>query len=164
MTVNPTVHVHTNALGAVPSTVSLSVPMVDGTLARGSATTLPLNGDVAGETIDVQVRTLDSYGFDRVAAMKIDVEGAELDVIRGAAETLARWRPLLLVEIEQRHHAGPISEVFSLLETMGYSGEFLLPGRGLRPVAEFRPGEHQRYDPQSGPHGTYVNNFLFTAG
>ena len=34
--------------------------------------------------------TIDSLGLDRVGLIKIDVEGAEHDVIRGAAQTIAR--------------------------------------------------------------------------
>lgn len=53
--------------------------------------------------------TLDSLvgsrGLGSVELVKCDVEGAELQVLRGAERTLARFRPLLVVEIEARHLA-----------------------------------------------------------
>jgi FkbM family methyltransferase len=165
---NPNIHVHTTALGSADSRAVLSVPLVGGRLARAWATVNSHDGNV-GEEVSVQVRTLDSYKFDRVKAIKIDVEGAELDVIRGATETITKFRPMLLVEIEQRHHTSPIYEVFAHIEQLGYTGQVLLPGRGLRPIAEFRVDQHQHADARhngngnGNGHGVYVNNFLFTA-
>ena len=48
---------------------------------------------------DIPVITLDSIVGERpVALMKIDVEGMELDVLRGATQILTRDRPLLYIE------------------------------------------------------------------
>lgn len=159
---NPRVHVHAVALGAEPSRAELRVPIVDGRSARGSASLVSTDRAGRADTFDVEIRTLDSFGLEGVRAMKIDVEGAEVGVIRGAAETIARDQPTLLVEIERRHHSGPIDAVFTEIEAMGYRGEFLLPGRGLRPLAEFKADEHQRLDDAEGGR-LYINNFLFTA-
>jgi FkbM family methyltransferase len=42
-----------------------------------------------------------------VGFIKIDVEGHELAVINGATTLLTTQRPLLLIEIEARHHRLP---------------------------------------------------------
>jgi FkbM family methyltransferase len=42
--------------------------------------------------------TIDSLNFDKVDFLKIDVEGMELNVLQGAAGTIAKCRPVLLVE------------------------------------------------------------------
>ncbi len=42
--------------------------------------------------------TLDSYGFDRVDWIKIDVEGAEMAVMEGGRDTIRVNRPWLLLE------------------------------------------------------------------
>jgi FkbM family methyltransferase len=52
--------------------------------------------------IDVVTAPLDQLvtraGVDVVAAIKIDVEGQELEVLEGAIETLRRWKPRLVIE------------------------------------------------------------------
>jgi len=47
-----------------------------------------------------ELRTIDSFGFRNVSLIKIDVEGFEDYVIVGAKETIQRYRPILIVEIE----------------------------------------------------------------
>lgn len=53
--------------------------------------------------INVPIRTLDeafpSLGLDRVDFIKIDVEGFELDVFEGATETLQRFKPRVVLEM-----------------------------------------------------------------
>ena len=49
------------------------------------------------QTVDVQ--RLDDYEFERVDFIKIDVEGYEWFVLKGAQQTLAKERPLLQLEI-----------------------------------------------------------------
>ena len=49
--------------------------------------------------VNVPCRTIDSYNFTDVDAIKIDVEGSELMVIEGAQDTIARCRPAVQVEI-----------------------------------------------------------------
>lgn len=47
------------------------------------------------------ITTLDNYvrekNLPRVDAIKLDVEGSELDVLKGAAMSIACWKPLLLI-------------------------------------------------------------------
>lgn len=51
---------------------------------------------------DIPVVTLDSISRNRpVALIKIDVEGMELDVLRGASQILTRDRPLLYIEANE---------------------------------------------------------------
>jgi FkbM family methyltransferase len=52
-----------------------------------------------GVHIEVPVLTIDSLNLPKVDAIKIDVERAEPRVLAGARETLARCKPVLLVEV-----------------------------------------------------------------
>lgn len=120
------------------------------------------------QVIEVPTTTLDAYadehGLGRVAFVKVDVEGHELEVLDGAAETLARDRPTLLVESEARHTGEDgVNALFARLSGLGYEGGFFAHD-GLHPLAEFDFALHQ---PCTGPRywdgPGYCNNFLFTA-
>lgn len=51
------------------------------------------------QLVSVPKRTIDSYKFDNVDAIKIDVEGSELMVMQGARHTIEKHRPSVQVEI-----------------------------------------------------------------
>lgn len=117
-------------------------------------------------TIEVPMRRLDDLGMGDVGFVKIDVEGHELAVLRGAAETLQRNRPALLVEAEERHYPNAVTAIKEFLSALGYTGYFDLDGT-RRPIDEFYPDEHQNpSNIASWKHGwatrgVYVNNFVF---
>lgn len=48
--------------------------------------------------------TLDSFGFDQVDWIKVDVEGYEMQVLEGGRETIRRNRPWLLLERNGQDH------------------------------------------------------------
>jgi len=93
-----------------------------------------------------------------VSFIKIDVEGHELEVLKGGSLLLERERPSLLVEIEQRHLLQPIGVVFDYLQSRGYGG-FFLEQRRLRPISEFSVAHHQ--DVSRVYTEDYINNFVF---
>ena len=62
---------------------------------------------------DVEVRTLDELGLVDVRFVKADVEGNEREVLDGARATIARDRPIILVELlsgtyEDRRYGGDL--------------------------------------------------------
>jgi FkbM family methyltransferase len=154
----PRVRVHQVALSAAPGTARLHFPSAAGGVDLGQGS-LSLSAG-RPDKMDVPVKTLDEFGFDDVSFIKIDVEGHELDVLKGAAETIARCRPNLIVEIEQRHLAFPMTRVFQYLADLGYRGSFIEAGV-QQPLSAFSYERHQQqwlhnvYAPQ------YVNNFIF---
>jgi len=118
-----------------------------------------LSGVGGVRAIRVARRPLDSYALRDVGFVKIDVEGHELAVLRGAEETLARERPTLLVEAEERHAPDAVRTLDAHMRAHGYAGYFL-DHAGLRPIAEFRREVHQDVE-QARRGGRYVNNFVF---
>jgi FkbM family methyltransferase len=76
----------------------------------------------------------DALALDRLDFIKADIEGWELRLLRGAENTLRRFRPRLLIELSQEHlaRAGDrMSEVFDFLAVLGYQGFRLDPGGRL---------------------------------
>ena len=66
--------------------------------------------DVAAESsgIAIDVMTLDQFDIDRCHLMKVDVEGMELNVLKGSAKTLRRFRPLVFAECLSLHNGWQI--------------------------------------------------------
>lgn len=72
--------------------------------------------DLRITSVEVETSTLDELFRDTKASMlKVDVEGFEYEVLRGGAQWLARYKPIVMLEV-QRHH----SEVFGLLADLDY--------------------------------------------
>lgn len=88
--------------------------------------------------------------------LKIDVEGHELEVLKGAENILRHYRPSILVEIEQRHIGREkLYKTFDFLLSMGYSGYFF-HSTVKTELNKFNPDIHQNTG--SKP---YCNNFVF---
>jgi FkbM family methyltransferase len=108
-----------SALGAQPGTLSLI---------RGDEGTISSTPSVSGyavkdsrSTVEVQVNTLDAFiqaSSYRPSLIKIDVEGAEMDVLRGAIKTLRTMQPTVLVEVHGWDHvsSGAMKDLFSAVD------------------------------------------------
>jgi len=102
-------HIHLNALDAIVTPVraaagaaSSTSRLVVGTTA-GESRLVTLATDDAATTVDVPVTTIDDFCAREHLTpdfIKIDVEGAELDVLRGARETIRRTRGRLSLFVE----------------------------------------------------------------
>lgn len=71
----------------------------------------------------VEQRSLDSYTFDDVVFIKIDVQGYESFVIDGAEETIKKHRPYLFVEFEDhllKEQGTSEAELKAKIEALGY--------------------------------------------
>ena len=81
-----------------------------------------------GNTYRVRARPLDDIvresGVSRVDVIKVDVEGAEFLVLKGAQETLAKYHPMVLVEIidrQLREMGSSAAELRLFLKGHGYT-------------------------------------------
>lgn len=68
-----------------------------------------------------EVVPLDLFQFDAVDFIKIDVEGYELEVLKGAKKTIERNSPLLLIEILRNNPFDTAMKVNKFLSEMGYT-------------------------------------------
>ena len=155
------------AVSDVPGTATLRLPATD--RQSGLSTLEPTNqiSGAATRGVEVPVARLDDLPLGDVGFIKIDVEGHELAVLRGAAATLARCLPVLLIEAEERHRPGAVPSVREYLAGFGYEGFAIWKGL-LRPLASLDVAalqdlgkvDQRRLDLGGAPAG-YVNNFIF---
>ncbi len=88
--------------------------------------------------------------------LKIDVEGNELNVFRGAQKLLQYHKPKILFECEARHVGKEkLLETLAFLKQFGYNGYFINGDQRL-PISEFNTEKFQ-----TRGSGTYCNNFIF---
>lgn len=150
----PHVTLHPVALGAKDGEIVLEVPVVGGaaqeqwaSVAKDYRTIRAADPRIdAVRRLTVPVWALDRLELAGVTAIKIDVEGAEPELLEGALATLRRCRPVLSVEIEERHRPGSLRTVPALLAGIGYRGFFEFQGE-WRPVETFDPAAMQRASP-----------------
>ncbi len=89
--------------------------------------------------VRVMTQRLDELALSRVGFVKIDVEGHEIEVLQGGLELLARDKPSLIVEVEERHRRGSVGVVKGLLGELGY-GSFVLELGKLVPTSGLAAG------------------------
>jgi len=79
----------------------------------------PFCGELArgGVSVPVAVTTIDALNFDRCDLIKIDVEGMELEALKGAEATLRRFTPVLYYE---QVYAANFGDIFLYLRGLGY--------------------------------------------
>lgn len=150
------VTVHQIALSNENGTANLMLPertdQRDGFVYASLRTDIEKN---TGFTIPVKTRTLDSYEFKNLSLIKIDVEGFELTVLQGARQTIANNKPILILELEERHTNRKIMDLIAEVESYGYQ-TFFLQNDTLTPISQFDPAIH--HNPDQSP---YINNFIF---
>lgn len=119
------------AVGDAPGSLTLNVlteSKVSNSFLEPRAETWQRVGYVTGaiETLTVPVTTIDAYvreqGIDGVYLLKIDVQGYELHVLRGAIESLPRVDHIFVEAGIQRLYEGAPSfaEVFEFLTAKGF--------------------------------------------
>jgi FkbM family methyltransferase len=129
-------HPHHSAMGREPGTLEMALPVKFGVVpVHGHA---HVNDGVAQKRPSTRFSRMrawstpihsvdefcDEHSIDRVHFMKVDVEGFEPTVIRGAQRVIAEHRPTLLLEIEDRHlcrYDTTAAEFTDSLRGIGYS-------------------------------------------
>ena len=128
----PEAVVHLVAVGAGPGTLRLDVDE-DAVM----ATSIPWR--TVAETREVPMICLDdhvqAHGIERISVLKIDAEGMELDVLRGAGETLRRTDQIVLETHGTERHAA----TRAALEAAGFRVHRQLFGKTTGMVYAARP-------------------------
>jgi len=113
--------------GTIGLPVRRGIPVPGRAFLTSHAEGLGSNAGWRHRTIAVPLVSLDDWceqhAIDDVAAIKIDVEGAEQHVLDGASRLIERDHPMLLVELEDRHlgrFGTTAQKVFDGLVARGY--------------------------------------------
>ncbi len=109
----PNVHCLNVAVGSSPG--QLNVPVLDARIENNFGG-LGLGSYTSGEI--VPVITIDGMKISRCNFLKIDVEGMELEVLEGAAKTIARLRPALYVENDRPEKSDAL---IRYIDSLGYN-------------------------------------------
>ena len=113
------VFVREEAVMAESGVFELEVPKKDSSLLAG-----PLAGDDDPTTAVVPAISLDAFAREicrPIDFIKMDVEGAESDVLEGARDVLNICHPTMLIELHNMDGRNPRHDVVSCLGGMGYS-------------------------------------------
>lgn len=116
---------------------------------RGLGTLYPDEPD-ARPSQTITLTTLDRYFEDhpveRLDIIKIDIEGAELACLEGARNTLLRYKPAIVIEIQAATAANAgykQSDILELLSDLGYAFQRIGPAGALEPIDSNSLGDYQ---------------------
>jgi FkbM family methyltransferase len=118
------VSVFDSALGAARGTTTLA--LADDAAYNSTMWSTPSSGASAQVPLERLDDVWATLGRPQVSVLKVDVEGAEVDVLVGAVELLRTSRPAVLVEAAERSRVEAVSRV---LTENGYR---LTPAPGLQ--------------------------------
>lgn len=163
----PKLRIFAIALSDVNTTAKFKIPVINGKKlsSRGTLQTeLKEDGESNAEFSEVKVIRLDDWAeieeLKKLNFIKIDVEGNELQTLRGAEKTIKKFRPTLMVEIEQRHHTEPVWNIISEVKNWHYEAYFLNRNT-MQPeklTQEFLEQQNAEYVKK---YGSYINNIIF---
>ena len=122
---------HQEALGET----EMRWPMVQGREGHSGDTYMDPDYEGEDDVPLVDVVTLDSFDYEDISFIKIDCEGYELFILKGAVETIKKSRPTIIVEQKpnrsQKFGLGETDAV-TYLEDLGmtlkleYSGDYIM--------------------------------------
>ncbi len=112
-----------------------------------------------GMQYEVSIRKIDTLKIHNIGLIKIDVEGAELEVLKGARKTISDQKPNLIIENEINHTHTP-ELLFNFMKNINYNAFYVNNNKKLVKLeGDFNIFENQK-DPANKRFG-YIQNFIF---
>lgn len=154
------------ALSDTKGTHQFKIPVINGVV-DNCLSSLEIDNKEDNETeaivYEVKTDTLDNFTREKNVfpdLIKIDVEGHELSVLKGANQYISNHYPTLIIEIEQRHHKTiDINFVFEDFKQKGYNCFYYSKQQG-----KLFPYENKTHLTNSKEYFgkiSYINNYLF---
>ena len=134
--------------------MELHVPLQDSKTMDGRQVSVPLYGwstlsPSSTEEVDPQSRyqkhtvnvdLLDTFALENVAIIKIDVEGHELEVLKGSYSTICQNRPSVIIEVKKSHRDA-VHDFFKKIEYNRYTLSDLFEEEGTPANEIYLPSE-----------------------
>lgn len=177
----PKVNLLSFALSDVSTIAEFKIPVINGEKVhtRGTLqTSIKEKNEEKTILQKVEVKPLDDLVFDegyieqdrnaqtnkfnlkKLDFIKIDVEGNEMQTLRGAKKTIEIFKPILMVEMEQRHHKENLWTLISEIADWGYSVNFL-DRKTLQPKLLTEDFLNQQNPDNVKNYKDYINNIIF---
>ena len=112
-----------------------------------------------GKIINIQCRKLDSLNIENIGLIKIDVEGFEIEVIRGAKDTILKNKPIMIIENEIVH-TKDTNELFTIMNEFGYDKYICNSIGKLEKIDNFSVEENQK-NAIRNLDINYIQNFIY---
>ena len=126
-------------LGERAETLEFYIPQTTGSVA---ASVRPLFEDQPNERVRAKIVRLDDFiaerGIKRLDLLKCDIEGGELFMLRGAMDSIRKFRPTIFLELLRKWskvHGYHPNDVIALLSAAGYTCH-AITADGLRELTE----------------------------
>ena len=104
----------------------------------GRATIHELNNFQNYEKFKINSKKIDDFNFDNeISFIKIDVEGHEIQVIKGGKLIIKKNKPVLLVEIEERHSKKKVHHSIDYINELGYKS-YIYDENNLKKTSELK--------------------------
>jgi FkbM family methyltransferase len=159
-------HISDIALSDSKGKHQFKIPVING-IADNCLSSLEVDKKEDNETeaivYEVKTTTLDNFTEEKNIfpdLIKIDVEGHELSVLRGAENYIQNHHPTLIIEIEQRHHKHlNVDSVFNDFKKKGYLCYYY-----SKKLTQLIPYENKMHLTNSKDYFgkiDYINNYIF---
>ena len=158
------IQIYPYAISSQSINTILQIPYIQNrkTETRAKLDDLKEIGETKIDKINIETKTIDELFKNhpsKIDFIKIDIEGHELEAIRGSVKILQRDQPILMIEIEKRHHESNFQDVIKEICELGYSCNFYDREKKLLcDIAHFSISKHQDLN---NKENYYVHNFLF---
>ena len=147
------------ALGNIDESTEIRIPHHENGWSSNGAS-LARSDEDNGKLITIECRKLDSLNIQNVGFIKIDVEGFEIEVLKGAEKIIARDKPSMIIENEEVH-TKDTNELFRVMNDYGYDKYICNADGELEMIDEYSVRDNQK-DAQIKDIN-YIQNFIFIA-